>query len=39
MCIRDRGSGVGYVLAVQVVLEGQRKLDSEKVPGLSLIHI
>ena len=28
------GSGVGYVLAVQVVLEGQRKLDSEKVPGI-----
>lgn len=28
------GSGVGYVLAVQMVLEGQRKLDSEKVPGI-----
>ncbi len=27
------GSGVGYVLAVQVVLEGQRKLDSQRVPA------
>lgn len=28
------GSGVGYVLAIQVVLEGQRKLDSERVPAM-----
>ena len=27
------GSGVGYVLAVQVVTEGQRKLQSDAVPG------
>ena len=27
------GSGVGYVLAVQVVTEGQRKLQSDAVPA------
>lgn len=28
------GSGVGYVLAIQVVLEGQRKLDTERIPAI-----
>ena len=28
------GSGLGYVLAVQVVAEGQRKLDHARVPEM-----